>query len=155
METFAQITGAPAGGGIGWTVAGMVLLVATGVGYLSIVAGVAHLARGHASVARFFAAIGIAASLLWLGFAGILAGLSDDPFTEMLAIGHQWRSPSFWLVALPGLVGLGVWWWAKKREIKPGCCRQCGYDLRGSMHNSYCPECGKCMTDEEKQNWTA
>lgn len=34
-----------------------------------------------------------------------------------------------------------IWWWRKK-QMKPGYCSACGYDLRGSV-GGRCSECGK------------
>jgi hypothetical protein len=44
----------------------------------------------------------------------------------------------FWILVV-GVGGLAAWlWWG--RWFGRGCCRKCGYDLRGLT--GVCPECG-------------
>jgi hypothetical protein len=67
---------------------------------------------------------------------------------------YEWLGDSL-LLAVPlwFLVGVvapatGVAWWVGRRQVRPGCCRACGYDLRG-LHagaDRVCPECGAAAT---------
>jgi hypothetical protein len=45
---------------------------------------------------------------------------------------------------LPGLVGVRTVQrkLEARRRSREGCCKQCGYDLRGSIESERCPECG-------------
>ncbi len=51
------------------------------------------------------------------------------------------------IIAIPlSVIMLAAWRFAP-RPIRPGQCRKCGYDLRGSVDR--CPECGKLTRDHE------
>ena len=50
-----------------------------------------------------------------------------------------------WLLGPMMLVfAMGTWWIGKNTPTHPPTitCSACGYDLRGSLHGSICPECG-------------
>lgn len=64
-------------------------------------------------------------------------------WTKDLEYGYIVVSIPFWALCLPLLVAAawGVAAWRRQREReRPGRCRKCGYDLRGSTGT--CPECG-------------
>lgn len=46
-----------------------------------------------------------------------------------------------------GVLVIGFMWSAfrrlREKDFSPGCCRRCGYDLRGSVGRPECPECGE------------
>jgi hypothetical protein len=46
----------------------------------------------------------------------------------------------FWPTVVAGALTLFVWF--PRRLIPIGCCRSCGYDLRGISAGQPCPECG-------------
>ena len=50
----------------------------------------------------------------------------------------------YWSIALI-LAVLPTTWLIKRLRKRPGCCRHCGYDLRGNRESSTCPECGQAM----------
>ena len=45
-----------------------------------------------------------------------------------------------WLVALAAGVAPGIYWYRRRPRTPPGCCPNCGYDLRATPGK--CPECG-------------
>ena len=47
---------------------------------------------------------------------------------------------SHWIVALILAILPTIWFIRFRRRIRPGHCKKCGYDLRGSIGS--CPECG-------------
>lgn len=51
---------------------------------------------------------------------------------------------SFWAFVVVGVVGLGVlvWAWRGRRVGEEPYCRECGFDLRGSVGSERCGECG-------------
>lgn len=61
-------------------------------------------------------------------------------------ITHYFSVP-YWLpILLTGLPpGIAGWRSYRRMQIKPGCCRNCGYDLRASPQR--CPECGTNVVD--------
>lgn len=65
----------------------------------------------------------------------------DDYYLAFL-VTTEVRVPH-WFVAcvtsMPPAIVL-TWRWYQRRRIKPGCCKNCGYDLRASPQR--CPECG-------------
>jgi hypothetical protein len=48
----------------------------------------------------------------------------------------------FVIIAVP----TGLAWRAARRRIRPGCCRECGYDLTGNV-SGVCPECATPARD--------
>lgn len=51
-----------------------------------------------------------------------------------------------WLLILILAVLPGAWLTMRDRARKsPGCCTQCGYDLRGTAPDKACPECGAAI----------
>jgi hypothetical protein len=54
----------------------------------------------------------------------------------------------YWFVCLPFMLAPALWLnrWRifvrRRRRVAAGLCPQCGYDLRGAIHER-CPECGK------------
>ena len=55
----------------------------------------------------------------------------------------------YWQILLLGAI-LPAWRaasWARRKRIKPGRCRRCGYDLRASKDR--CPECGEAIPDRD------
>jgi hypothetical protein len=64
---------------------------------------------------------------------------------------YSWTTVAFplWLPTLVFGVWPGVWlvfWVRRRRWRRAGCCRECGYDLRGSP-GPRCPECGREMAE--------
>ncbi|MBP7747344.1 MAG: hypothetical protein KA383_14585 [Phycisphaerae bacterium] len=55
---------------------------------------------------------------------------------------YVWRGyvPLWIPLALLALLTAALWW-RERRPFPPGCCRTCGYDLRGNQ-SGRCPECG-------------
>lgn len=53
------------------------------------------------------------------------------------------RVPLVWLLAMgvliPGILAVE----RRRRERREGCCRGCGYSLRGLDSGTVCPECGR------------
>ena len=47
----------------------------------------------------------------------------------------------FWCLLVLTAIPTAILWHRDRRTVKPGCCRQCGYDLRASK--KVCPECGR------------
>ena len=45
-----------------------------------------------------------------------------------------------WMLLVLAAIPTALLWYRDRRTAKPGCCRQCGYDLRASKR--CCPECG-------------
>jgi hypothetical protein len=72
--------------------------------------------------------------------AGLSIRRGDSPFNSWVAGMPLWEF-------VPVMVLLPVVWMIllirRWREIRPGCCPRCGYDLRAS--NERCPECGMPM----------
>ena len=54
----------------------------------------------------------------------------------------------FWLLLTLAAVPTAVLWRRDRRTAKPGCCVNCGYDLRASKKT--CPECGTAIANPEK-----
>ncbi len=54
----------------------------------------------------------------------------------------------FWLLLTIAAIPTAVLWRRDRRTVKPGHCRQCGYDLRASK--KMCPECGTAITPERR-----
>ena len=49
----------------------------------------------------------------------------------------------FWLPLTVAAIPTALLWHRDRRTVRPGCCRQCGYDLRASRKT--CPECGTAI----------
>jgi hypothetical protein len=81
----------------------------------------------------------------------IYAAVLAEPLSDLRAFAFSASGPTAWMVRAPLWSVLGVassplllWLgarWHGWRGTKPGMCRACGYDLRGSEGKS-CPECG-------------
>jgi len=69
----------------------------------------------------------------------------DWPSAEWRGTGGHLVAP-FWFVLLVS-VPLTAFWWYRDR-LRPGYCRQCGYDLRASKKK--CPECGKSIAPKPR-----
>ncbi len=54
----------------------------------------------------------------------------------------------FWMFLALAAIPTAVLWYRDRRTVKPGCCRQCGYDLRASKKT--CPECGTAIAPEPR-----
>ena len=52
-------------------------------------------------------------------------------------------SVPLWLLFTLATVPTAMLWHRDRHTVKPGCCRQCGYDLRASK--KACPECGTAI----------
>lgn len=49
--------------------------------------------------------------------------------------------PHWFALLLSALApAIALWRWQRRNQTPPGCCRNCGYDLRASPQR--CPECG-------------
>ena len=49
-------------------------------------------------------------------------------------------------IMLAAIYGAILWTVTKRyRKARPGCCIECGYDLRGSVGAKLCPECGAAI----------
>lgn len=47
-------------------------------------------------------------------------------------------------------LGFTLIWLAMRSPVNDFSCKNCGYDLRGSLHSSkQCPECGSCPGDPQ------
>lgn len=51
----------------------------------------------------------------------------------------------YWIVMGCGLLTCGVSWRVSRRRRVAGCCRACGYSLRGLSATGSCPECGNVV----------
>jgi hypothetical protein len=66
--------------------------------------------------------------------------------TLQLSVAAEWEliimAPqlTLWKFLLPMSI-LTAWVWYADRSFADGCCRNCGYDLRGNV-SGVCPECG-------------
>ncbi len=54
------------------------------------------------------------------------------------------------LMVIPGAMVLGVSHWLFNRPAKTGCCRKCGYNLRGNPRAASCPECGQMLSAQDQ-----
>ena len=71
-------------------------------------------------------------------YTGPAAATLPAAYATFIAIPYPWLLIVFILPPLIWLLTL------LRRRRKPGCCPQCGYDLRGSKGS--CPECGATIT---------
>ena len=53
-----------------------------------------------------------------------------------------------WLLLTLAAISTALLWHRDRRTVKPGHCRQCGYDLRASK--KICPECGTAIASPAK-----
>ncbi len=58
-------------------------------------------------------------------------------------------SVPLWLLFTLAAIPTAILWRRDRRTVKPGHCRQCGYDLRASK--KVCPECGAAVASGEPQ----
>lgn len=73
-----------------------------------------------------------------------------DGQTAFLPTRLRWHGVLFWLLLL-SLIGNAIWiaarspyrWLVRRRRLRAGCCKRCGYDLTGLVPNVPCPECGQ------------
>ena len=66
------------------------------------------------------------------------------PDVNILQWDRVWVAIPLWLPFALALIPTALLWHRDRRTVKPGCCRQCGYDLRASKKT--CPECGTGIT---------
>lgn len=52
-----------------------------------------------------------------------------------------YASLPFWLLLLVAAMPTALLFYLDRRKFLPGCCKQCGYDVR-TMTSGRCPECG-------------
>lgn len=60
----------------------------------------------------------------------------------LLTLAPHWEMIIIFLVPL-----LAAIWWPARREMPPGHCASCGYNLTGNV-SGRCPECGQPTTQQ-------
>ena len=72
------------------------------------------------------------------------------PLPEVFRLGQYgfMVTVPFWLLLTLVAIPTAILWHRDRRTVKPGCCRQCGYDLRASKKT--CPECGAVVTSDTR-----
>ncbi len=73
-------------------------------------------------------------------------------FTRLVSYGHGRAGPPICsILAIPSWLPLLVlapptaWLWSRdRRQVGPGCCAACGYDLTGNV-TGQCSECGTAV----------
>ena len=71
-------------------------------------------------------------------------GLSELPRTWRF-LGTVAVIMPLWLLLTLAAIPTAILWLRDRRTVEPGCCRQCGYDLRASKKT--CPECGAAVAE--------
>jgi hypothetical protein len=78
-----------------------------------------------------------------LGFVRAQMGWIEGNFRASYQKGCNFVSLPHWALLAPAVL-MGAWTlaarWLRSRRSQPGCCANCGYDLR--MTPDRCPECG-------------
>lgn len=78
---------------------------------------------------------------------GMLARYTADPIAFDITRNGWGFGIQYWMIIL-GAASAPLWWWfvqrdrhERRRQLREGLCRGCGYDLR--MSPIHCPECGR------------
>jgi hypothetical protein len=85
--------------------------------------------EGNASFAQDLSSLGYG-SRSYLGFRAGTEAVARDAFILV----------PYWFLLLASAILPSIWL-MKRRKAQPGCCKNCGYDLRASPVR--CPECGR------------
>jgi hypothetical protein len=80
---------------------------------------------------------GKAINAIGFGFGKVDGGFSAPTYGT-----HRYVWMPCWFIELLAMILPAVWLyrWRRRRRIRPGYCRTCGYDLRATPGR--CPECG-------------
>ncbi len=72
------------------------------------------------------------------------------PNGQSLAREFVYVNMPLWMLLTLAAIPTAILWRRDRRTVKPGCFRQCGYDLRASKKT--CPECGTPFAPEPRKS---